>query len=346
MKTGRVAGLSTLITMLLFGATTTAQADTVALVNRAQAGIESTVPQSPLSLMVRADCAFARTIEEARGGPSPCPAGTWPAPGGDWSPTVDVAAGDRLEIAFPSAQESVAVVGTSNYPTTLTDPDGKPISNEPLGTFVVASTADPRIWTATVPALDSRARFEGFSAIAVTAREANGRARNVAFRLQTPRNVDEKTRCGQAFYSASEAGYHCPGGGIPPGGGRPPTPIPAEIPVVPSQLVPPSLAMITMTKVKVASARIDATCSSMRLLVAPNGPGAVEFRASIAGRTIARWKRTLQARTTPVRLRFSQAARTRMRHSSRASVTLTLSSRNRVLTRRAITTRACKPNLR
>jgi len=240
------ARLSTVIATLLFGTTTTAGAETVTLVNRAQAGIESTVPQSPLSLMVRADCAFARTIEESRGGPSPCPAGTWPGPGGDWSPTVNVAAGDRLEVSFSTAQESVAVIGTSNHPVGLTDPDGKPISNEPLGTFVVTPTADPRIWAAIVPALDFRARFEGFSAIAITAREVDGRARNVAFRLQTPRNVDESTRCGPAFYSASESGYQCPGAGIPPGGGRPPIPTPVvQIPQVAPGSMPPKPSIAT-----------------------------------------------------------------------------------------------------
>lgn len=328
--------------MLLLGVTAIARAETVTLVNRAQAGIESTVPQSPLDLMVRGDCAFGRTIEEARGAPSPCPAGTWTAPGGDWSPTVNVAAGDRLEASFPTAQESVAVVGTSNYPVGLTDPDGKTVDNGSLGTFAVAPTEDPRTWAITVPALDNRARFESFSAIAITAREGNGRARNVAFRLQTPRNADESTRCGNAFYSASESGYQCPGGGIPPGGGRPAPPPPGQIetaPPGPGSVAPRRAAL---TGAKVSGARIGAACSSVRLLVASDARRAVAFRASIAGRTIARWKRTLQAGSTRVRLRISVTARTRMRRSSRASVALTLSSHDRVLTRSTITTRACR----
>lgn len=346
MKRESAAAFSVLIALLLIGvAAASARAETVVLVNRAQPGIESTVPQSPLDLMVRGDCAFARTIDEARGGSSPCPAGTWVPPGGDWSPTVNVAAGDRLELSFPVAQESVAVVGTSNYPVGLTDPNGMQVQNESLGAFSVTPAADPRVWAATVPGLDSRARFEGFSAIAVTARGRDGSARNVGFRLQTPRNVDEGTRCGRAFYSASEPGYHCPGGGIPPGGGRPPTPGPTPTAPPSLGLTPPATA--AQATVKVTSARIDAACSSMRMVVTPSRPGALGFRASIAGRTVARWTRTVQASVTRrMQLPLSRATRNRIRRSARTSIALTVSTNSRVLTRRAIATRACKPNRR
>ena len=320
------------------------------IANRAQPGIESTVPQTPLELTVRGDCVFARTLGEARGEPSPCPIGTWVAPGGDWSPTAHVAAGDRLELSFPTEQASVDVVGTSNYPVGLRTPDGTPVPNESLGAFATSPTADGRVWVATVPPLDNRARFPTFSAIAVTARESDGRARNVAFRVQTPRSADESTRCGPAHYSASQSGFICPDGGAPPGGGRVPPPGPAPPPSPdPGPAPPPRPDLGLMPSatagravLRVVKPRIGAGCSSLGMLVAAKTRGTVHFRASIAGRTVARWKRTLQPRTTRVQLRLYRAARTRMRRSSRGSIALTVTSGGRVLARRAVSTRACR----
>jgi hypothetical protein len=91
----------------------------------------------------------------------------------------------------------------------------------------------------------------------------------------------------------------------------------------------------------VARPRIGVVCSSLSMLVASGVRRTLQVRVSIVGRTVARWTRTAQPGTTAMRLPLGRAARTRMRRSARTSVALTISSADRVLARRVVSTRAC-----
>lgn len=195
----------------------------LAVTNLGQSGLVSTVPQPPLRLGSRGSCTSPRTVGEANGGTSSCPAGTWPAPGGDWSPTERVAGGDQLQLDFATAQTGVVVNGTSNYPVGLRDPDGYPVANFDAGAFVVTATADPARWLVTVPLLDQRFQGAGAAAVAVTATDAGNVGTDFAFSVALPRFPDFGNPCGQAFFAPGQSHYVCetfhPGSGGSTGAG-------------------------------------------------------------------------------------------------------------------------------
>lgn len=179
------------------------------VVNAGQPAAQSASAPGPIELADRGDCASGRTIEEANGSQSPCPPGTWPAPGTAWAPTIRVASGDALDVSFGERVERLAVLLTSNYPPGLTTPDRQPVPNVTLGE-VIASPAseDGRRWTLRVPALDRRAQSESFAVLSISA--LGGAAPvNFAFGLRTPRPADFSAGCGPAYFSASESGYFC-----------------------------------------------------------------------------------------------------------------------------------------
>lgn len=300
--------------MLLVVGVSGARAETVQLDNRAQPGMGSAVPQRPLELSVRGSCPFARTLEEARGKPSTCAPGTWPAPGGNWSPTVDVASGDTLALAFETPQQSVAVAATSNYSIGLVTPDGVAVPNELLPGFGVAATPNPSVWLVTIPVLDLRFWSESFSSIAVTARDASdGSARNVVFRVQTPRWLDEELRCGPAFYSPQHIGYRCDGG--PPPGGVPPTP---ERPGPRRAPRPPASAEL----VAVLAVRFNRGCSRMIVELAGARGRTVLIKANVAGRQIVQTRRAMNKDRVKVRLKLDDRARDRLHHGETVRLTV------------------------
>ena len=85
-------------------ASTAAQAAPTQLIvtNVAQSGLESELPQPPVSTTARGSCDTPFSAHEANTGVSPCAQGSWPAPDGNWAPEVAVAGGDRLTLSFDS----------------------------------------------------------------------------------------------------------------------------------------------------------------------------------------------------------------------------------------------------
>lgn len=185
-----------------------AQATSLTVRNDGQPGLVSSGPQPPLSLSPRGSCTAARTEEEANGGGSPCPPGTWPEPGGDWSPTLQVASGDRLEFSFDAAQDRLQVTATTNHRPGQSTPDGTPVRNETVGRFEITQSEDPTRWRVRVPELDLRAESENFISVAVTA--AGGeQGSNFAFSVRTPRFDNDQERCGTAYFGPGQTGYRC-----------------------------------------------------------------------------------------------------------------------------------------
>jgi hypothetical protein len=194
-----------------------ALADGVRVDDLGQPGAMSTVPQPALSVDVRGSCPSVRTVAEADGGASACPAGTWPEPGGDWSPRLGVAGGDTLALTFEEPQTSVAATITSNFPVGLMAPgppqlpgqppsSPTPVINDSAGAISVAPTDDPHRWLLTLPALEI---WYG-GAVAVVAQDAGGSARDVAFAVDLPRFPDASHPCGNAFYtSATDVRWGC-----------------------------------------------------------------------------------------------------------------------------------------
>lgn len=182
---------------------------TPTVVNAGQPEAQSASAPGPVELPDRGDCASGRSIEEANGGASSCPPGTWPAPGAAWPPTVRVASGDALTVSFDDRVERVAALLTTNYEPGVRTPDGQPVSNVSLGEVMASSDADDgRRWVLQVPALDRRAQSNNFAVLSVTA--LGGQAPvNLALTLQTPRPKDFSMGCGSAYFSPSETDYFC-----------------------------------------------------------------------------------------------------------------------------------------
>jgi hypothetical protein len=159
-------------------------------------------------------------LERPTGCPRRARPGTWPPPGGSWSPQVQVASGDRLVLRFSAPQTTVRVTGTTNYPTGLRTPDGDLVSNEALPGLQAVPSDDPARWTLTVPRLDLRAESENLIAVAVAATRSQG-GNDFGFSLRTPRFDDYSAPCGTAYFGPGETGYRCYTAGRK---GGPPTP--------------------------------------------------------------------------------------------------------------------------
>ena len=201
------------------------------------------------------------------------------------------------------------------------DSCGQAVQNESLGDFVVNATDDPRLWDVTAPALDARSRFESGSAIAVTAvGPGGGSARNVVFRLQTPRYANESTRCGTAFSSASTTGYYCPSAALPPGGEAPSNGAPQTT----TAPVTPSPAVTTPRAFALAAVRLTDRCSTLRVAVSSPSSARVTIGARTGTRRLASWRRTLHAGRTTLALRLSRRDRGLLRRGR----DLTISARS------------------
>ena len=215
----------------LFVAPSAGAAPTV--VNAGQPEAQSASAPGPVELLDRGDCASGRSVEEANGGASSCPPGTWPEPGPSWPPTIRVASGDALALSFDQRVERLAVLLTSNYQPGTRTPDGQTLRNDSLGEVTASSASDDgRQWVLRVPALDRRAQYDNFAVLSITA-VGDQAPVNLALTLQTPRPRDFSVACGPAYFSATELGYFCDPARNSFHGAPPPPPSPATVRVCP-----------------------------------------------------------------------------------------------------------------
>jgi hypothetical protein len=198
---GRGFGVGTAVGCLWLGfaLTTAARADGPALrvSNLGQSSAPVEVAQPPLDLVATASCAYTFTLANE----GACPAGTWPPLGQAWGQIEDVAGGDALRLEFNAPVSSVAVSSTSNYQSGLRDPSGNAILNyDVLAESPATATADPAVWSATLPQLDARATSSQGYTFSVVADDESG-YHDYPFGIRSPRYANELTRCGRAFYS-------------------------------------------------------------------------------------------------------------------------------------------------
>ena len=208
--------------------------------NDGQPGLESDVPQPPVSVAARGSCDTPFSAQEANGGPAPCPPGSWPGAGGEWSPRVDVAGGDVLRLTFEAPAERVRVASTTNFPPGLMVPCLPPTPNTPppppgCGTpvpnedIIVAQDAEPtddaHVFTVKLPPVGYRPGT--FSVVA----RAGETSSNFALSIGTPRWKNEQTRCGTVYYDSDKVQYSCPSAGVK---GVPPIPGVAPKPAAPT----------------------------------------------------------------------------------------------------------------
>lgn len=201
--------------------------------NAGQPEAQSASAPGPVELADRGDCASGRSVEEANGGASSCPPGTWPQPGPSWPPTIRVASGDALALSFDQRVERLAVLLTSNYEPGTRTPDGQTLRNDSLGEVTASGASDDgRRWMLRVPALDRRAQFDNFAVLSITA-VGDQAPVNLDLTLQTPRPKDFSVACGPAYFSATELGYFCDPARSQLAKGQPPPPPPASVQVCP-----------------------------------------------------------------------------------------------------------------
>ena len=159
------------------------------------------VGQAPVPGSVSGSCGTPFTLE------SDCPVGSWPALGGSWGATLDVAGGDRLVLTFSAAVSAVSVASTTNYPPGLRNPSGTGVANrDVIAATPAVATADPTVWNVVLPALDVTA-MSGFT-FSVVASDGSG-TYDFPLTIRSPRYADESTRCGPAYYSTGNGQYLC-----------------------------------------------------------------------------------------------------------------------------------------
>lgn len=220
---------TTVLATLLAIAPASAAEETLTVRNLAQPGMISTVPQAPAVITSQGECGDTRTVDEANGEESPCPAGTWPVQGDQswFTPTVDASAGDTLELTFSPAPDFVYVSVTTAFPIGLRTPPCPSLPTGPVpcanGDVLVPNTGitliafpdvdDPSVFPVKLPA-----PWPG-TQVAVTAAGPAAAAANYAFGLASPRWENETLRCGTAFFAPGDTRSVCPGddieGGVP-----------------------------------------------------------------------------------------------------------------------------------
>lgn len=178
--------------------------------------------QPPVGVGPSGTCTEPFTLETA------CRPGTWPALGGGWGPTVDVAGGDTLALTFASPVTAVSVASTSNYMPGLSTPSVTPppgagapaappaalVNYDVLPATAATATSDPRTWHIALPELDVRA-MSGYT-FSVVGTDATG-PHDYALTIRSPRYADETRRCGTAYYNTGLSQYLCPAESVPPG---------------------------------------------------------------------------------------------------------------------------------
>jgi hypothetical protein len=303
--------------LLALSPTAVAQEPTLAVVNLGSAGLQSVVPQPAVTLSSRGACATALTVQEANGGPSPCPEGAWPplgqavpgppwdgsAWGIPWASTVQIAGGDELELRFDRPMDAVEASILTNFPVGLTDPNGAPVPNVAiLSPGAAQSTADGAVWKLSLPALiDPRARSNSAFSIAAS---AGGEEHAFALAAMSPRFADFTQDCGAAYFNDSVStgpAWSCPH--LPKGG--PPVVIPATQPAQPK----PTAKL----PIKIRSRRILVRCGRGRVGVKVPTRGLLGYRTFVAGvRTPLVQRRIVRAGWSVVSVRVPRGERSRL----------------------------------
>jgi hypothetical protein len=171
----------------------------------------SAAPQPPLVLDPSGACSSPFTIESA------CPAGSWPALGSEWGPTLYVAGGDTIELAFHESMTSVQVASTTDA-AAASGPPGTG-QNENIIPISDARQASSETWLFTLPTLDPRAG-SGFTFSVVG--EAHGVSEDYPLTIRTPRSSNPGAACAAPFFfNPGEVADTCVSA-VPPGHPSPP----------------------------------------------------------------------------------------------------------------------------
>ena len=310
-----VVGLVALAASLPAGAE--AAPTRLTVTNLAQPGMESEVPQPPVSATARGTCDTPFSAQEANSGVSPCPPGSWPGPGGDWRPEVSVAGGDRLRLVFVTRVEQVRYAATTNYPPWLLNPVGqRHLNQDAVPAREAQPTDDPHVWTIDLPRFDATGHspWGGYTFPGVA--RAGTDWRNFVLSIAAPRPM----RYGRALCDFwSNPGDFFAGCLLPPGGPPINLAVPDRRPPALAVRIPAGQRALRRRGV-VAYARCDERCSvglSVRIRV---GRRSYRLRytrkAATAGRRIR-----MQARLTRRAVRALTSASGGQRRA-RAVVTL------------------------
>lgn len=311
-----------------------ATAAPMTVTNLGQPGMISAVPQPPLTLESRGSCREARTLGEANGAASPCPAGTWPTPGGrEWGPSVESVRGDVLALGFATPPEDVLVTLTSNHPVGLTTPPypgsgpgdpgrpGDPVPNVAYGpATVTADPDDPSRRLVTVPDDGRPSWAHDPMYAAVTVRTADGGGENHVVVLSPGRVTVYGTDCGEIWRDPGPTMPYCPRDVVPPGLPSMTSVRPAGVGAVPSGPSGTADSRPLPSRAAVRTGRPTARLAgrALRIVVPGASAGTLRVRATWRGRTLGEASRTVRrSGQVFVRLPVARADRRRLRTERR-----------------------------
>ncbi len=213
MRTSAAVALSVLASAVLAGSSAAdtplvgVAPPTLTVADAGSEGQRSEVPQAPVTVVARGVCASPFTTTAS------CPDGSWPGFGADWRPTVDVAGGDVLALAFSDVVTDVKVAATSNFdpnirpPAVTPPPGGGPPGPQPPApqnsdevpvTAATPAETDPRQWTVTLPRLGFLAMYT--LPFSVVATDAGGTPRDYALSIRSPRASRPGQPCGSSTF--------------------------------------------------------------------------------------------------------------------------------------------------
>ncbi|MCA1683076.1 MAG: hypothetical protein LC685_03675 [Actinobacteria bacterium] len=186
--------------------------------NLALPGLESDVPQPPVSVAARWNCGTPYSAYEANTGISPCAPGSWPPSPGwdfpDWRPAVEAAGGDRLQLTFDAPVEQVRYAATTNFPKGFLNPVGQPHPNVDIITARDAHpTSDAKIWSVELSRFDDTGHPPGPGYTFPVVARVGTMWRNFVLSLTGPRWNDREKRCG-LFWNPDQVDRGCL---MPPG---------------------------------------------------------------------------------------------------------------------------------
>lgn len=308
----------------------------VVVTNLGQPGMVSTVPQPPETVVSRGTCREARTLEEANGAASPCPAGTWPVPGSAWGPSVEVVRGDVLALDFETAPDDVRVALTSNHPVGLMTPPypgdgpgdpgrpGDPVPNVAYGPAAVMRDPDsaPR-WLVTVPddGRSSWAHLPMYAALSVRTAEGGD---NHVLTLSPGRWVAYGSDCGEIWRDPGAPTPFCPRDIVPPGIPLPPKGLAPALPTgtaAPAADPIPGIGTARRAPIRTGRPAVRWAGRALRVAVPGTTPGTLRIRATWRGRTLGTATRTVRgARSVVVRLPLARAHRRLLRDARRPAL--------------------------
>jgi hypothetical protein len=197
-----LAAIAAVATIVALAAASSSAAPSLTVTDLGQPSAPVEVGQAPVEVSPAGSCPTPFTLAAA------CPVGSWPALGGPWGPTLDVAGGDVLGLAFPVPVSDVVVASTTNFPPGLVDPSGTAVANrDVMAATPAVATSDPSSWTVALPPLDRIAM--GGLTFSVVASDGAGGSYDYPLAIRTPRYGDESRRCGPAYFSTGDSQYLC-----------------------------------------------------------------------------------------------------------------------------------------